>query len=222
MFSEAILLGAALGATFGLTGHAFRHQATKRRWQTIHQLLEEGQPEAYLARVDDEVSRVRRPWHKQLLTANKAAGYVYLGQFEEAWGVLKNIQFERLPKGWRPAYVHNLLVTLIYQRRFDEARRLMERHQDIFAHPGTFQAHLDTSLAIYQWYVVGDKAAARALLTDLAQASRPVIYKVGVFYHLGLAAEELGDPVAAQTWFRQAAEAAPNHWAALAAAKRLR
>lgn len=193
----------------------------RREWAAINRLLAEGKPEAFLEGVDRYADTVRFARTRRMVLANKAAGYCYLGRFEEAWGVLQAVSNDRLPRRWRLAYYNNLLVTLLMQHRYDEAQQVYARHGDIFQDPPPFaRDYLDGTRALYEWHV-GDRRRARELFQSLVERDRPAIYKAGPWYFLGLAALDAQQPAVAQDCFRRCVEAAPNHWSAQEARKHL-
>jgi tetratricopeptide (TPR) repeat protein len=190
MFIE--LATALLGAsTFTVAAQLWR---TQTRLQKINRFLEEGQPQAFLDAIDKELMRSHGRALIALLRINQAAGFVYVGDFEQGLRRLRLVDLNDL-KAWHSSarrriealYHNNLLLTLLLGGHYDEAIALWESASAHFI-PRTYHTALDQCLqgtAASFHYFCGDRFTARKALEELTQLQSSNLVRGHRLYFLG-------------------------------------
>jgi tetratricopeptide (TPR) repeat protein len=190
MFIE--LATALLGAsTFTVAAQLWR---TQTRLQKINRFLEKGDPHSFLNAIDLELTRSHGRALVALLRINQAAGFVYIGEFEEGLRRLRLVDLEDLKAWHRSArrriealYHNNLLLTLLLGGHYDEAVALWESASAHFV-PRTYHAALDQCLqgtAASFHYFCGDRFTARKALEELTQLQSSSLVRGHRLYFLG-------------------------------------
>ena len=103
-----------------------------RKMQALIPLLENGQPAAYLAGLEELLGTVKTRGLQNLLRLNLSAGYCEMDRYEEAIAVLESIKFggSRAPEAVRRI---NLCVCLFRTGRSAEAMELYRGSEKWFA-----------------------------------------------------------------------------------------
>lgn len=184
------------------------------RQRFVHNLLHDDQPERFLAEMEKDIeacgsnSRMRG-----LLVINKSAGFCYLGRFEEAAALLKNVDTRELPSTFQSLYCNNYLITLLQLRRFDEARKFVadnRRHLQ----PETRHRDVDNAmrgtLAIFE-LMCGDRERGKSELASLLKLPCRDYLRAWRLYSLGVALLEEGRREEAIDNLRLASSVAPPH-----------
>ena len=190
MFLE--LFTAVLGATtFTLVVNTWLTQVRLKR---INAHLEKGEPARFLAEIDKELRRTTQEPVRTLLLINRSAGLVYLGAFTEGLGVLQGVDRSNFARWHGQArrlltslYYNNLLYTLLLDRRYEEARRVVaEAESHLLPQPGAHQLDLclQSTMAVYQ-YFCGNAQASRRTFDHLCRLDWPDQFKACNFYFLG-------------------------------------
>ncbi|MDE7262130.1 MAG: hypothetical protein K2N78_08770 [Oscillospiraceae bacterium] len=102
-----------------------------KKMQELVPLLENGQPAAYLAGLEELVETVKTRGLRDMLRLNLSAGYCELDRYEEAITVLESLKFRgsRVPETVRRI---NLCVCLFHTGRISEAMELYRESEKWF------------------------------------------------------------------------------------------
>jgi tetratricopeptide (TPR) repeat protein len=203
-----LLGGAAAGAAWWLGN--WRRVARSRQ---VVALLYDDQPERFLAEIEKDIAACGPgDVFRICLLVNKSAGLYYVGRFEEAVQLLRELPARRLPRIFQCVYYHNLLTSLLELRRFDEARRIMEENRRLLVPETRVKALNEAirgSLALFE-LSCGDRRAGYEALASLARNATTDPGRAFRLFHLGVADLEQGKVEAARHALKMAESLAPN------------
>lgn len=176
-------------------------------------LLYDGKPDVFLEEIERDIqaaganSRLGRA-----MVINKCAGLCYIGRFQEAADQLERLDLRWLPSTFRVLHRNNLLMVLLHQRRFDDARALYEANQRLLTTP-TRVKHVNTAMrgtvAIYDLFC-GDRARGKKVLGELLKCPDMDHMRAFRLFYLGLALLEEGRAEEANQHFQLARTLAPH------------
>ncbi|MBD5160447.1 MAG: hypothetical protein HDT14_00200 [Oscillibacter sp.] len=150
-----------------------------KRMQELVPLLENGQPAAYLAGLEELLATVKTRGLRDMLRLNLSAGYCELDRYEEAIAVLESLKFggSRVPEMVRRL---NLCVCLFHTGRTAEAMELYRASEKWFA-PYREKEPYGGNIAVLDIHaamVEGRYTEARALLDHTRKTwDRPRLQK---------------------------------------------
>lgn len=134
--------------------------------------LEEGNPQAFVAGLENLLHTAKGRRLREILTLNLAAGYVETKQFDTAIPMLEAMAHQRLRNTTlRVTHTINLCLSYFETNQYEKALELYQTQQpllDTFRHDSTYGIHiaiLDVVAALAQ----GDYAQAETLLHTAAQ-----------------------------------------------------
>ena len=150
-----------------------------KKMQELIPLLENGQPEAYLAGLEELVKSVKTRGLRDMLRLNLSAGYCETERYEEAAAVLESLKFGGSPA---PETVRriNLCVCLLHTGRVEEALELYRESEKWFA-PYRGKEMFGGNIAVLEIHaamVEGRYDEARAMLDQARKTwDRPRLQK---------------------------------------------
>lgn len=126
-------------------------------------LTEDNDPEKYIKKCNDYAQKVEDESFKEMLKVNSAVGYSCMGRYEEALGVLKSADLERLNPSHRAVALNNIAQFSYFLGNYDEGTKYVDDNfqmmQKYLANK-SFAAAFMTTFSFY-YYVKGNKNKAQ-------------------------------------------------------------
>lgn len=179
LFWKWYLLAAVVLIAGALAFNVLYSRRYARKMEALVPLLENGQPAAYLAGLEELLESVKTRGLRDMLRLNLSAGYCELDRYEEAIAVLEGLKFggSRIPEMVRRI---NLCICLFHTGRAAEAMELYRGSERWFA-PCRGKEPYGGNLAVLDIHAAmteGRYAEARAMLAQARETwDRPRLQK---------------------------------------------